>query len=112
MKVTFCLIFPAAESRASNLEMFSFWHAETSAIVAPLFWHIVAISAIFSEQEELAEVRRLILSDTSRNGPFSILPSNSVLNEFNFPSISLPICSKSPCVADPGAGTVGSSLGE
>merc|ERR1739841_81302 len=112
IKARSCLILPAAESRAANLALFSVWHAEMLAMAVPFSWHNVAISDIFLEQEELAAASRLILSDASRIGPFSILPSNSDLNEFNFSSNSLPICTRSPCVADPGAVAAGSLSGE
>ena len=72
-------------------------------MAAPFSELILVILDILSEQAELAEVSFLTLSVTSRNNPFSILPSISVLKELSLSSISLPISSMSPCVADVGA---------
>ena len=112
IKDRFSFTLSIAESRASNLALCFAWHAEMPAMAAPLSWLIFSIFDIFSEQLELAVVSHLILSDISRIGPFSILPSNSVLKEFSFSSISLPTSSMSPCVGDTGALAAGSFSGE
>ena len=45
MKAISCLILPAAESRASNLGMFSFWHAEILAMAEPIVPRIQIVIA-------------------------------------------------------------------